>query len=287
MLFSERQGYKSVKEAIQSESMDSDLRNSLWNGLQIFYFNNIKSSQRGMYVGYYINSRNNKEFYFLFATLWMNYFKKPIDSLPGSWKNIKKIIKDYYFECEWFEVYDFIEFIAKNYSDENINKEFIEYCNKILENEASAYRFVKGNLTKITSEEELNEIEEALMLPYESVKLHIDNSLKLLSDRKNPDYRNSIKESISAVESLCKNIVDDPSATLGQSLNKIDKHVDLHPALKLAFKKLYGYTNDKDGIRHSLMDKDTIDFEDAKYMIVSCSAFVNYVIAKLPDDDNL
>ena len=61
----------------------------------------------------------------------------------------------------------------------------------------------------------------------------------------------------------------------------------MHPALKLAFKKLYGYTNDKDGIRHSLMDKDTIDFEDAKYMIVSCSAFVNYVIAKLPDDDNL
>jgi len=144
---------------------------------------------------------------------------------------------------------------------------------------------VEGHLTKITSKEEINEIEEALKLPYESVKLHIDNALKLLSDKENPDYRNSIKESISAVESICKNIVDDPSATLGQSLNKIDKHLDLHPALKLAFKKLYGYTNDKDGIRHSLMDKDTIDFEDAKYMLVSCSAFVNYIIAKLPEKE--
>jgi len=84
MLFSERQGYKSVKEVIQVESIDSDLRNGLWNGLQLFYFDNISSSRRGVYIEYYINSSNNKKFNFLFTKLWMNYFKKPIDSLPGN-----------------------------------------------------------------------------------------------------------------------------------------------------------------------------------------------------------
>ena len=55
---------------------------------------------------------------------------------------------------------------------------------------------------------------------------------------------------------------------------------NLHPALEKSFKQLYGYTSDSDGIRHALMDIYNCDFEDAKYMIVSSSAFVNYLIVK-------
>lgn len=54
----------------------------------------------------------------------------------------------------------------------------------------------------------------------------------------------------------------------------------MHSDLKEAFKKLYGYTSDADGIRHALMDESNLDFEDAKFMLVSCSAFTNYLIAK-------
>jgi hypothetical protein len=28
------------------------------------------------------------------------------------------------------------------------------------------------------------------------------------------------------------------------------------------------------------MDESTVEFEDAKYMLVACSAFVNYLLAK-------
>ena len=101
-----------------------------------------------------------------------------------------------------------------------------------------------------------------------------------LSDRKEPDYRNSIKESISAVESIAQLVSKSPGATLGDALKVIDKHVDIHPALKKGFLAIYGYTSDSDGIRHALLDAPTCGFEDAKYMLVSCSAFVNYLIAK-------
>ena len=43
-----------------------------------------------------------------------------------------------------------------------------------------------------------------------------------MTDRKTPNYRNSIKESISAVEALCKIITENEKATLGKALKIID-----------------------------------------------------------------
>ncbi len=54
----------------------------------------------------------------------------------------------------------------------------------------------------------------------------------------------------------------------------------MHPALNRAFSNLYGYTSGGDGIRHALLDEPNLDFEDAKFMIVSCSGFINYLISK-------
>jgi hypothetical protein len=105
-------------------------------------------------------------------------------------------------------------------------------------------------------------------------------ALTHLSNRQSPDYRNSIKESISAVESLCCIIAKDDKATLSGALKAIGKTTELHPALKEAFQKLYGYTSDADGIRHKMMEEPNLDFEDAKFMRVSCSGFVNYLIVK-------
>jgi hypothetical protein len=104
--------------------------------------------------------------------------------------------------------------------------------------------------------------------------------ISLFADRQNPDYRNSIKESISAAEAMCKIITGEKKATLGQALKKLeDKSIELHGSLKSSFSSLYGYTNDAKGIRHGLMEEPNLDF-DAKFMLVSCSGFVNYLAAK-------
>ena len=101
----------------------------------------------------------------------------------------------------------------------------------------------------------------------------------MLSDRQNPDYRKPIKESISAMDPLAT-ISGSAKDTLAGALDKIKEKIKIHPSLEKGFKQIYGYTSDTDGIRHALTEDTTSDFEDAKFMIVSCSAFLNYLIVK-------
>ena len=54
----------------------------------------------------------------------------------------------------------------------------------------------------------------------------------------------------------------------------------LLPAMENAFSSLYGYTSDENGIRHGGIDFTNAPAEDAKFMLVSCAAFVNYLIEK-------
>lgn len=268
-LFSQRKGLKPIKTNIQLNSIDDDLRNGLWNVLYLFYWKGTPYNMDG-------------EMKFLVQMLWHHYFKKPLDTLPNFDRDIYEEIRNYFFNCEWYEVYDFIEFVVNNYQDDKVNQKVINACNFVLERELSAYRFVGDKITQITSKEEILEIEEALVKtePLKGVHIHLKSALEKLSNKKSPDYRNSIKESISAVESICKLITGMKKATLGEALKKIEEKIGLHPALKSAFSSLYGYTSDEEGIRHALLDEANLGYEEAKFMLVSCSAFINYLISK-------
>ena len=105
--------------------------------------------------------------------------------------------------------------------------------------------------------------------------------MELYADRENPNYRNSIKESISAVESIARVVSELDKATLGDALKAIDQSDQLHPALKEGFLKLYGYTSDEQGIRHAMLVEPNITAADARYFLVSCSSFVNYLKAQI------
>jgi len=179
---------------------------------------------------------------------------------------------------DWWAVYDFVEFVAGSPRPKNEADQLIAKFNTTLEKHLSAYRFVGLTLAPITSEEEITAVEQAMSHggQFKPVVAHLETALARLADRASPDYRNSIKESISAVEAVCQIITGEPKATLGQALKKID----VHPALEQGFSKIYGYTSDTSGIRHPLSEESTVDAEDAKFFLVSCSAFVNYLIAK-------
>jgi hypothetical protein len=280
--FSQRKGLEPIKSVIQIDNIDKELLNGLWNSLYFHYWSRVKSNfeieeSKDYRMPYHGIGR-------LIERIWLGYFKETRDTLPIYWHQNYDRIRDYFFSCKWNKVYEFLEFIANNYEVIEVNEKFMKYCNSVLERELSAYRFVGGIITQITSAEEINEIEKVLEAPepLETIKIHLKNALEKMSNRENPDYRNSIKESISAVESLCRLITKEPKVTLGDALNAIEKIqiIKLHPALKEAYGKIYGYTCDADGIRHALLDEPSLDFNDAKYMLVSCSTFINYLISK-------
>lgn len=275
MLFSKRKGFSPVRDTIQKDGMDDALRHGLWNALHLCIWERIEYS-------HYNHTFQSSNVYSLFQHYWHNLFKIPLDNLPGYVNEAHQRVREYFFECQWYEAYDFIEFTAQN-CPEKLKDGFTKFCNHILEKELSAYRFIDVQLTDITDEEEIETIESAInsTTKYSGARKHLKTALGLLSDRKNPDYRNSVKESISAVEALCVSVSDDSKATLGAALNKIEKTHKLHPALKKALSSLYGYTSDSDGIRHAMLEESTIGYSDAKFMLASCSAFINYVLGKI------
>jgi len=272
MKFSERIGITKAKDTIQLDYIDVDLRNGLWNAFQIYYLDRIEHSQL-----------NQSSYQTFFKNLWHNFFKLPLYTLNNWTAKTKTQLREWFFNWEWFEIYDFIEFISKTESPTN-NEKFKLFCNNVLEKEISGYRFINGLIAPITSEPEINEIDTAIENAgnknLTGVKTHLESALRKLSDRDSPDYRNSIKESISAIESIAKVISNNRKDSLRGALNKIKGKINLHPSLERGFKQIYGYTSDADGIRHALTEESTCDFEDAKYMLVSSSAFVNYLIIK-------
>ena len=170
---------------------------------------------------------------YLAVKLWLDFFKKEIDGLPDNKRDILARIKNWYIQSNWYDKYDLIEFIVENHKDKKEVEKLTNNLNNILKRELSAYRIISSKITPITSEIEIMEIEKASNSPIKEVNSHIERAIELFSDRKNPDYRNSIKESISAVETMCKIISKNPKATLNDALNQLanSENIKLHKAL--------------------------------------------------------
>ena len=278
MKFSQRIGKVAPTKQLQIESLDDDLRNGLWDGLKLYVLDHLSK---------YDQYRSDTEFDLICLSLWHKHFKLPVDTIPEYDTTSERFIRDRFFSGHWYEIYDLLEFIA-NFDSDSLKIDthgFKEFCNGIFEREFSGYRFIDDLISPITNQHEIEEIETAInqsenFSALKGVNIHLKSALHKLSDKKAPDYRNSIKESISAIESVAKSISGDAKDSLGVALDKIKGKIKLHSALERGFKQLYGYTSDSDGIRHALMEDHNCDFEDAKYMLVSSSAFINYLIVK-------
>lgn len=278
--FSQRMGLAPATKVAQSESIDLELKNGLWNVLTINLFSKFEP-----YSNYSSNTISRSNLEPLIEKLYADFFKIPTDLIPYNWSDFKQHLREVFYEIPWHRVYSLLEFFVGTVNGAR-SKVLTEEFNRILERENSAYRFISGKVTPITSNEEIEEIEKALAASdgYAAARTHLQTSLGLLTDRTNPDYRNSIKESISAVESLAKTLVGDGKDTLGNALKILEDKHNLHASMKSAFMKLYGYTSDAGGIRHALMDGSAAPTKaDARFMLVCCSAFINFTIDSIED----
>src|SRR6266702_4232730 len=97
--FSQRMGIQQVNTVIQIDSMDVALRKALW----IVFDDRVRL---GM-ASYYAQKFGEQ--------IWKYCFYKLLDEVPsGSKEKLFKAIQEHYFTLEWYEVYDFIEFVANH-----------------------------------------------------------------------------------------------------------------------------------------------------------------------------
>ena len=96
------------------------------------------------------------------------------------------------------------------------------------------------------------------------------------------DFAGCVRESIHAVESVARRLDPNASKSLGPALKSLSKRAALHPALESAFLKLYGYSSDEEGVRHSLVLKEAplVGLEEAVFMFSACASFCSYLWQK-------
>ncbi|EQM32373.1 hypothetical protein AC1659_19270 [Rhodococcus erythropolis] len=258
MGFSERYGYVHVRSVVQIEELDEESRRSIWNLVYLAMFNGKQYQQQQLF---------NQTF----LPVWLHVFQRTADTYPGPYYT-EEHVKTLVMEADWNRVYDLVEAMAGKVPM------FTAAVNKVLENVNAGYRVLDGQAVPISDTAEVSEIEIAIGTEHEGTRHHLKQALDLLSDRDNPDYPNSIKESISAVESKTGQLTG--KHTLGKALDEMKKSGPyVHPSLVEGWKKIYGWASDEDGLRHGGDSAPTPDQDLARYMLVTCSAFVNLLTA--------
>ncbi|MEO6313568.1 MAG: hypothetical protein ABIX01_11940 [Chitinophagaceae bacterium] len=273
--FGMRNGFVSADVPFQLDFMDDSLRTDLWNAFYIFL---LKESIDTVPTYTYQSGQ-------VAEALWIHHFREPADHFPHQARYYGELIKLRIKKMVWYEVYELFEYLIsalKLVQDFDVPG-FVLYVNDKLKSNNSSYTFIFNQFVPVTNDTEIEEIkltgENATIHNLLGVQEHLKAALKLLSQKPDPDVRNVIKESISMVEVLAR-IIEPTESTLGGALNKLGKNRKINPTFKAGFEKLYAYTNGKNGIRHALMDDESTDIEDARFFLISCSAFTNYLIVK-------
>ncbi len=262
--FSDRNGISKINTTIQKNDLDQRTRNSIIN-LFDYMIGKCDSSYK---------------LEILYSYIYSHIFCVTKDEMPRyDCQRRDQIVDGIKKEWSYDDIFTFLEAFLDWYSKFMCDYDVYDMFNDLFKKECVGYRFIDGKITDIVDEVEMNEIETALDNKFSACKKCITKALNLLYDRENPDYSNSVKESISAIESMCNIILGTDNSTLGDALNKLEKHgIKIHGAMKSAFSSLYGYTSDKSGIRHNCGIDENTTFEEAKYMLVACSAFLNYLV---------
>jgi hypothetical protein len=185
--FSERLGLVEATPTLQMEGMNDALRNSIWNFLHSLF-------------------ESSHENWIPLAKWVAQFFSKtPVDELPYRDYDCRKWVKTYFYSLSWHGIYDFVEAVVDNYETilqrpisrrDKIEKIF----NIIFEREMSGYRFIAGVLAPISNPAETTEIAGAIEITsrvgLDGAHHHLQTALSLLAKKPEPDYRNSVKESI-------------------------------------------------------------------------------------------
>jgi hypothetical protein len=252
---------------LRMDEVSQELRMSVWNTLHDLY---------GNYTTFFgMRARDiARDLRWETARYGANYGAL-VDRLKGEFLNQGGPALDFY---------ELLDIVARGLEGVPgaVGDDYWRLWNTVLEGDGAHYRFVGGELVPLTNQDELSEIEHATKSPSQAVREHISAALRMLATRPNPDVRNAIKEAISAVEAALKVTTGRAAGDLRDALPPFEAQFgQLHGAFRGAIEKLYAYTSDEKGVRHSLLEADAkVDLDDARFMVVACSALCNFLIAR-------
>lgn len=274
LTFSQRYGYAPLPEPMRLEEISDDLRREILNAIREII---LKDALPPTFL-----EEEAKRFV---ERVLGNILKKAEHEIDSTYSNALSQFAKLTRNSPFNVVLELVEIVA---NDGPHTKDFANRVSELFERYAAAYRLDTSQYPyrffPQTSKEQGEAVSGAIETLHESGMEGAATHLRQAAQHINAaQYGDSIADSIHAVESVARLLDPKASQTLAPALDSLEKAGLLrHAALKEAFKKLYGYSSDEQGIRHALLDRDSPDvgLDEAMFMFGACAPFAAYLVSK-------
>lgn len=280
--FSERNGFTPPRTIVQLNELDDATRIRIWNVVRVMVVQQF--NDHGLW-------REEEGF---LDNLWINFMQLPVDERPVT-SSAWMILKGNLTGAPFPRVMDLLEAVVSTLPSfveqaglRDLEAALTRLLNETFEQYLVGYRFVGERIMQIDSSEEVAAIEGALTnaKPLGAAHQHLSQALAHLVDRKDPDYRNVVKESVQAVESAAITLTG--KSKFSDAVRVLpDVGLPSHRALLSSWEKMYGWASDEDGIRHGGEQIVVVDQALAKYVFGISASFVAYLVEKARQADKL
>ena len=279
LTFSQRYGYAPLPEPMRLGEISKDLRRELWNATYAFLDRGSDSDWTTTHVYFATDVRE------FVVRVWGRFAKVPESRVSADYSKVMRDFESVLTLEKFDRVLDLVEIMVDEREDSDA---FPTKITTMFERHSAAYRLDTSQrpyrFFPQTSKEQGEAVGQAIETiregGMEGAEAHLRNATQHINAGQ---YGDSIADSIHAVESVARVLDSEASQTLGPALDSLERSGLLrHPALKEAFKKLYGYTNDEQGIRHALLERDSPDvgLDEAVFMFGACASFAAYLVNK-------
>ena len=164
-------------------------------------------------------------------------------------------------------------------------------CKNLLVEENMGYSIVGNYVTPIVSKEEAEEITKVTSVidKYDKTKKHVNRALKQLANRNGVDYSIVADQAIKALEATIRVVIGSRNAYEEVLTNHALLNRLFHKSLLEAMRNIYGYAGDR--IRHAEKPSEEpweeVTESEGRFLLVCCSALINYVINKSEENCGL
>ena len=267
--FEQAEGFEPLPAQLKPKELTKHLRAALWYALHSELEEATETYERTI-------SGNWRE---VLRGLHVFYFGFPADEFNPKAHNQVQWLKGITLAGTYVQVFGLFQWILRH---RGCPEHFADLVEAVLDMNKAGYRLVDGNtFVPVASKEEADIAQQAFAAlntnRYAGARKHLVAAAEKLSANDPPG---SVREAMHAVESVARVIAQ--RKTFSDALAVFEQTWRIHPALKHAFSRLYGYTSDDPGIRHPLLDdaNASVDDADALFMFGACAAFVTYLISK-------
>ena len=272
LTFSQAQGYEEIPCPLALEVLNQEARIKLWDLLS--------DSAWSSYDGFLLNRQLHGQWHAIFQALHRDFFIQPMDEFPDSTGSLIQLYRTGILdELPFNKVFDLFQMVMRHpYCPTSFTTNvagIFERCQLAYVVDTEHPATILPAATRQEGKALINALTEFREAGLQGTETHLRQAAELIN---RGDWPGAVRESIHAVESVARQL-DPGASTLGPALTSLEKHGHLHPALKEAFSKLYGYTSDEKGIRHSLLAtaKSPAGQDEALFMLGACASFASYL----------